>query len=64
VCTQQLDWPFVGGEMRDGMASALRYDGQVQVPTETVDKTCNVMDRLLQFQYPVVHAGWQGKTLK
>ena len=24
VCMQQLDWPFVGGEMRDGMASAPR----------------------------------------
>jgi hypothetical protein len=51
VCTQQLDWPFAGGEMRDGMASALRYDGQIQVPTEAVDNTCNVMDQLPPFQY-------------
>ena len=34
-----------------------RYDGQVQVPTETVDKTCNVMDRLPPFQYRYMPVG-------
>jgi hypothetical protein len=33
VCTQQLDWPFVGGTMRDGSVSPDRFTAQ-QVPTE------------------------------
>lgn len=36
--------------MRDGSTSAERYTPQ-QVPTETRDKTCNVLDRLPPFQY-------------
>ena len=50
VCTQQLDWPFVGGAMRDGSFSEDRFTSQ-QVPTEARDKTCNVLDRLPPFQY-------------
>ncbi len=55
VCTQQLDWPFIGGKMRDGSVSLPRYDGQQQeqqqVPTESETNTCNVLDRLPMFQY-------------
>ena len=51
MCTQQLDWPFIGGRMRDGSTSAERYDGTQQLPTEPRDKTCNVLDRLPPFQY-------------
>jgi hypothetical protein len=50
VCTQQLDWPFVGGTMRDGSASPPRFSAS-QVPTETEQNTCNVLDRLPPFQY-------------
>jgi hypothetical protein len=53
VCTQQLDWPFVGGEMRDGSTSQPRYGEGVgrQLPTESEGGTCNVLDRLPPFQY-------------
>ncbi len=50
VCTQQLDWPFVGGVMRDGSLSGERYSS-LQVPTETLGCTCNVLDRIPPFQY-------------
>lgn len=50
VCTRQLDWPFVGGTMRDGSVSPPRFSGS-QVPTENATGTCNVIDRLPPFQY-------------
>lgn len=50
VCTQQLDWPFVGGMMRNGFVAYQRY-GAAQQPTETAKGTCNVLDRLPPFQY-------------
>lgn len=55
VCTQQLDWPFAGGLMRDLMTSQSRYDGQNA--TETAAGTCNVFDRLPPFQYRYAPAG-------
>jgi hypothetical protein len=55
VCTQQLDWPFVGGRMRDGSYSAERYTDN-QKPTEDASKTCAVMDRLPPFQYRYVYS--------
>lgn len=54
ICTQQLDWPFVGGTMRDGSVSPPRYGDFAgsQVPTTTTaGETCNVIDRLPVFQY-------------
>ena len=51
VCTQQLDWPFVGGRLRDRMEVPSRYSSPAQVPTETAGNTCNVLDRLPPFQY-------------
>jgi hypothetical protein len=62
VCTQQLDWPFIGGKMQDGSVSLPRYyhsgqpqqqqqQRQEQVPTESETNTCNVLDRLPVFQY-------------
>lgn len=50
VCTQQLDWPFTGGLMRDMTESVPRYT-QGQNPTEAATQTCNVLDRLPPFQY-------------
>jgi hypothetical protein len=66
ICTRQLDWPFVGGTMRDGSRSPPRY-GAAQVPTTTNPETCNVIDRLPPFQYryrPVgrIHKHADGKT--
>jgi len=56
VCTQQLDWPFVGGLMRDGSLSTARYPSS-QVPTETTSGTCNVLDRIPPFQYRYMPVG-------
>ncbi len=53
-CTQQLDWPFVGGAMRDGSVSKERYSTDMpstQVPSDSEKQTCNVLDRLPPFQY-------------
>jgi len=61
-CTQQLDWPFVGGAMRDGSVSPDRYSGEMgsaQVPSDPLKKTCNVLDRLPPFQYRWVGASRQ-----
>jgi hypothetical protein len=54
VCTQQLDWPFSGGIMRDGSVSVPRYSAP-QVPTS--DGTCNVLDRIPPFQYRYMPVG-------
>lgn len=51
VCSQQLDWPFVGGSMRDGSVASERYSDTNQLPTEDAGRTCAVMDRLPKFQY-------------
>ena len=56
ICTQQLDWPFAGGPMRDGSWSSARYPSS-QVPTERVGGTCNVLDRLPPFQYRYMPVG-------
>lgn len=53
ICTRQLDWPFVGGKMRDGSRSPARYSAW----SSTVDEACNVLDRLPPFQYRYMPSG-------
>jgi hypothetical protein len=48
ICTDQLDWPFEGGEMRDGTYSA---------SVNNQNTECNVIDRLPPFQYKYVATG-------
>jgi hypothetical protein len=59
VCTRQLDWPFVGGDMRDGSVSNPRYNNGagIQLPTDPAKGTCNVLDRLPPFQYRYMPSG-------
>jgi hypothetical protein len=59
VCTRQLDWPFVGGDMRDGSVSNPRYNNGagIQLPTDPAKGTCNVLDRLPPFQYRYIPTG-------
>ena len=41
TCTQQIDWPFLAGTLRDGS----------EVDARTTDPACNIMDRLPVFKY-------------
>jgi hypothetical protein len=50
ACAQQLDWPFVGGWMRDLSQAPARYT-EAQARSATDEGTCNVLDRLPPFQY-------------
>lgn len=53
VCTRQLDWPFVGGLMRDGSRSPPRFAAD----SSTSEESCNVLDRLPPFQYRYMPSG-------
>jgi hypothetical protein len=57
VCTMQLDWPFVGGRMRDGSVSDSRHSAPQQQPTDAAKGTCSVLDRLPPFQYRYMPSG-------
>lgn len=49
VCTRQLDWPYEGGVLRDGMP----FQG---IGYSEAEK-CNVLDRLPSFQYRYMPSG-------
>ena len=46
TCTQQLDWPFEPGVMRDGMPNT-----GVNGTANAAQQSCNVLDRLPPFKY-------------
>ena len=45
-CTEQLDWPYAGGTLRDGASFNQRW---------TTKTSCGIMDRLPAFQYRYVN---------
>lgn len=46
ACGRQLDWPFVHGELRDGMEAGDRHKGSGQQ-----EASCDVLDRLPLFKH-------------
>lgn len=46
-CMMQLDWPAVGGTLRDGSA----YEGDWSKASSPTHKECHVLDRLRPFKY-------------
>lgn len=53
-CGQQLDWPFVHGELRDGMQASSRH-----APRLAGEGLCNTLDRLPQFRHSYRSVGVQ-----
>ena len=47
VCRMQLDWPYVGGTLRDGTS----FDGHFDYASDSLNRRCHVLDRLKPFQY-------------
>jgi hypothetical protein len=53
-CTMQLDWPGVGGILRDGS----EYDGDWSKASSPTHKECHVLDRFRPFRYKYkMHTG-------
>ena len=53
ACGVQMDWPFVGGSLRDGSA-ILASDAAAQVWAQASDveaRRCHVLDRMDEFRY-------------
>lgn len=57
-CTMQLDWPFVGGALRDGdrLPSSQPSDTAWLEASDVEGRRCHVLDRMHRFQYSYIGA--------